>query len=128
MKKISTAGMVIGFALFVYIVSGCSKSSSSNNQCNFSTGSGNAGSGAQVSYSATATGSVSLTSVTYLGANGAVKVSNPSLPWSTSINFPNGGSVSLSAIGTASNGGVITLAYGINSSGSFSADTVACGH
>ena len=42
MKYITPSKRVIGIALFVYIVSGCSKSSSSNNQCNFSTGSGTA--------------------------------------------------------------------------------------
>jgi hypothetical protein len=128
MKNINPAKMVLTFALCFYIVSGCSKSSSTNNQCNFSTGSGTAVSNAQVTYSATGTGSVSLSSVTYKGASGDVKVSNPSLPWSTSINFPNGGSVVVSAVGTASNGGLITLSYGISSSGSFNADTASCGH
>jgi hypothetical protein len=129
MKNINHVKMVLPLALCFYIVSGCSKSSSANNQCNFSTGSGTAASGAQVVYSATGTGSVSLSSVTYKGASGGdVVVSNPSLPWSASINFPNGGSVGVSAVGTASNGGLITLTYGISSSGSFSADTASCGH
>ena len=128
MKDINRVRRILAFALCFYLVSACSKSTSTNNQCNFSTGSGTAASDAQVTYSATGSGSASLSSVTYKGASGDVKVSNPSLPWSASINFPNGGSVSLSAVGTASNGGLITLSYGISSSGSFAADTVSCGH
>jgi hypothetical protein len=128
MKNLNTSKICIGFAFCIYIISGCSKSSSSNNNCNFSTGSGTAAAGAQVTYAASGTGSASVSSITYNGVNGTVKVSNPSLPWSTSINFPNGGPVGISAVGTASNGAVITLAYGVNASGSFSADTVACGH
>jgi hypothetical protein len=128
MKNSNPLKIGLAFVLCFYIISGCSKSSSSNNQCNFSTGSATAGSGAQVTYSVSGQGTSSVSSVTYQGANGQVKVSNPSLPWSVSIGFPNGGSVGVSAVGTASNGGVIKLAYGINSSGSFNADTVACGH
>ena len=130
MKNINPAKLVLPIFLCFYIVSGCTKSSSpKNNQCSFSTGSGTAAADAQVVYSATGTGSVSLTSVTYKGANGAdVVVSNPALPWSTSIDFSSGGAVVVSAVGTASNGGLITLTYGISSSGSFSSDTASCGH
>jgi len=128
MKNSNLSKWGLAFVVCFYIVSGCSKSSSSNNQCNFSTGNATAPSGAQVTYSASGAGSVSLSSVTYQGVNGMVKVSNPSLPWSASIDFPNGGNVGVSAVGAASNGGVITLAYGISASGSFNADTVACGH
>ena len=130
MKNINPAKLLLPFVLCFYIMTGCTKNSSpQNNQCSFSTGSGTAAADAQVVYSATGTGSVSLTSVTYKGANGAdVVVANPALPWSTSIDFPSGGAVVVSAVGTASNGGLITLTYGISSSGSFSADTASCGH
>ena len=128
MKNIIPPGMISGIVLFIYIISGCSKSSSSNNNCNFSTGSTTAPSGAEVSYSASGKGSASLSSITYQGINGQVTVSNPALPWSISFGYANGGSVELSAEGTATNGGVLTLSYGINASGSFNADTVACGH
>ena len=129
MKKGISSKMVLGFIVLTYLFSDCSKSSSSgNNQCNFSTGSTTAPMGAQVTYSATGVGNASLSSVTYQGVNGQVVVSNPSLPWSVNLNFSNGGNVSLSAVGSASSGATITLSYGITSSGSFSADTVACGH
>lgn len=128
MKNIIPSWMVSGIVLFIYIISGCSKSSPSKNNCNFSTGLATAPSGAEVSYSATGKGSASLSSVTYQGVNGPVTISNPSLPWSISFGYANGGSVELSAEGTATNGGVLTLSYGINASGSFNADTVACGH
>ena len=128
MKNINPPKMALIVALGFYLVSGCSKSSSTNNQCNFSTGSATAPSDAHVTYLATGTGTTFLSSIVYKGASGDVTVSNPSLPWSASINFPNGGSVALSAVGTAGSGGIITLSYGISSSGSFSADTVSCGH
>jgi hypothetical protein len=128
MRNINPSKLGLAFVLCFYIVSGCSKSSSSNNNCNFATGSATAGTGAQVTYVATGTGSASLSSVIYQDVNGPVKISNPALPWSISLVFPAGGNVSLSAEGTASNGGILTLSYGINASGSFNADTVACGH
>jgi hypothetical protein len=129
MKNIISSGKVIVFAALIYLFTDCSKSSSSgNNQCNFSTGSATAAMGAQVTYSATGVGNASLSSVTYQGVSGQVVVRNPSLPWSVNLNFSNGGNVSLSAVGSASSGATITLSYGITSSGSFSADTVACGH
>ena len=129
MKNIISAKAVLGFTLCIYLFTNCSKNSSgTNNQCNFSTGSTTAPVGAQVTYSATGAGNTSLSSVTYQGVNGQIKITNPSLPWSINLNFSNGGAVGLSAVGSASNGGTITLSYGINASGSFSADTVACGH
>jgi hypothetical protein len=80
MKNFIPSKMFLGFALCIYIISGCSKSSSSSNNCNFSTKSGTAAAGAQLVYGASGTGSASVSSITYQGANGMVKVSYPSLP------------------------------------------------
>lgn len=128
MKNIAPSRMIAGIVMIIYIISGCSKSSQSKNNCNFSTGQVTAPSGAEITYTASAKGSASLSSVTYQGLTGQVTVSNPSLPWSISFGYANGGSVELSAEGNATNGGVLTLTYGINAGGSFNADTVACGH
>ncbi|HET7002658.1 MAG TPA: hypothetical protein VFI33_15145 [Puia sp.] len=128
MKNINPRRMVPGIVLFIYIIAGCSKSSASKNNCNFSTGYVTAPSGAEVTYYATGKGSATLSSVTFQGVNGQETVSNPALPWSISFGYTNGGPVELSAEGTASNGGVLTLSYGINAGGTFNADTVACSH
>jgi hypothetical protein len=116
------------FLLYFFVIASCSKSSSSNNNCSFGTDPGTAASGSQVSYTATGTGSTSLSSVSYQGVTGLVIISKPTLPWSITVPLPNGGTVGLNAIGTASNGGIITLVWSISTYGNSQSDTAACGH
>jgi hypothetical protein len=131
MKPLRIAIASILSLMFVFAGLSCSKSGSNsgNNQCNFSTDAGNANAGATVVYGATGKGTTTISSLTYQGVNGLVKVNSPTLPWSVSLDFPNGGAVNLSAVGTTTSGSTITLAWGISySPNNIQVDTTACGH
>lgn len=55
-------------------------------------------------YNASRTGSSTVSSLTYGGANGPVSVNNPSLPFNQTLSVPAGAEVFISVRGTARGG------------------------
>ena len=129
MKKshVRITAMVI---LFFSIVSSCSKkdSSSSPTSCNFGTNFATTTTSVAVQYSASNQNGGTLSSITYLGRNGAVIVSSPTLPWTIIDTLPQGKQVNISAIGTAPAGGSIYLTYTIDYTNGVVTNTTGCGN
>jgi hypothetical protein len=76
---------LIVFILFSFtIISSCSKKDSGSTTpttCNFGTNTVTTNSAVAVTYSASNKTSGTIPSLTYLGANGAVVLTSPTLPW-----------------------------------------------
>jgi hypothetical protein len=98
--------IVLSFAMF----SSCSKSDDSQ-PCDVSTNPTTAGAAESVSYSANKIGNATMSSLTYGGANGDIMVNNPTLPFSMTVNVPQGASISVSASGKSSSGGGLAVGF-----------------
>ncbi len=120
------------FVLFLFtIITSCSKSDSNSSTpttCNFGTNTISTTSDVPVTYSASNKNSGTISSITYLGANGAVIVDSPSLPWTVTVTVPQGKSVNITAIGTAPSGGSLYLTYAINYTNGVISNTSGCGN
>ena len=112
------------------LVSSCSKKDSNNTptSCSFGTNTVTTNSDVPVTYSASNQNSGTISSITYLGANGEVIVDSPTLPWSVTVTIPQGKSVNITAIGTAPSGGTLYLTYTINYTNGVTSNTTGCGH
>src|SRR5579864_6568448 len=93
---------LFALVLFLFtIIDSCSKSDSNNSTpttCNFGTNTVSTTSDVPVTYSASNKTSGTITSLTYLGANGAVVVTSPTLPWTVTVTIPLGKSVNITAV------------------------------
>jgi hypothetical protein len=118
--------------LFLLLSSGtCHKSGSPNNNgksCNLQTGTAVITYGVSVVYAASGQGGAAITTISYDGPAGTVYVSNPTLPWTTTVNLSTGNSAGISAVGTAPSGGVLTLSYAIQYPNNTLTDTTSCQH
>ena len=124
---------LLAFVPFLFtIITSCSKSDSNNNgtptSCNFGTNTVSTTSDVPVTYSASNKNSGTISSITYLGAKGAVIVDSPNLPWTVTDTVPMGKSVNITAIGTAPSGGSLYLTYTINYTNGVISNTTGCGH
>jgi hypothetical protein len=124
---------LFAFVLFLFtIIISCSKSESNNNgtptSCNFGTNTVSTTSDVPVTYSASNKNSGTISSITYLGAKGAVIVDSPNLPWTVTDTVPLGKSVNITAIGTAPSGGSLYLTYTINYTNGVISNTTGCGN
>jgi major membrane immunogen (membrane-anchored lipoprotein) len=124
---------LFAFVLFLFtIITSCSKSDSNNNgtptTCNFGTNTISTTSDVSVTYSASNKNSGTIASLTYLGANGAVDVTGPNLPWTVTVTVPQGKSVNITAVGTAPSGGSLYLTYAINYTNGVISNTSGCGN
>ena len=124
------------FRLFVFvflftIVASCSKKDSGNTTptaCNFGTNTVNTNSEVAVTYNATNKTSGTISSLTYFGANGAVVVTSPTLPWTITVTIPQGKPVNITAIGTAPPGGSLYLTYAIGYTNGVISNSTGCGN
>lgn len=116
--------------LLFSIVSSCSKkdSNSSPTTCNFGTNTTTTNSNVAVTYSASSQTSGTIASLIYLGRNGAVVVTSPTLPWAITDTIPQGKSVNITAVGTAPAGGTLYLTYSIAYTNGIVSNTAACGN
>ena len=96
--------------------------------CNFGTNTVNTNSDVAVTYNASNQTGGTITSLTYLGANGAVVVTNPSLPWTVTVTIPQGKSVNVTAVGTAPTGGSLFLSYSISYTNGIVSNSTGCGN
>ena len=124
---------LLAFVPFLFtIITSCSKSDSNNNgtptSCNFGTNTVSTTSDVPVTYSASNKNSGTISSITYLGAKGAVIVDSPNLPWTVTDTVPMGKSVNITAIGTAPSGGLLYLTYTINYTNGVISNTTGCGN
>lgn len=123
---------LIGFILFSFIIiASCSKKDSGSTTptpCNFGTNTINTNSAVAVTYSASNQTSGTITSLTYLGVNGAVVVTSPTLPWTVTVTIPQGKPVNVTAVGTAPPGGTLYLSYSIAYTNGIVSNTTACGN
>jgi hypothetical protein len=124
---------LLAFVPFLFtIITSCSKSDSNNNgtptSCNFGTNTVSTTSDVPVTYSASNKNSGTISSITYLGAKGAVIVDSPNLPWTVTDTVPMGKSVNITAIGTAPSGGSLYLTYTINYTNGVISNTTGCGN
>ena len=123
---------LFALVLFLFtIIDSCSKSDSNNSTpttCNFGTNTVSTTSDVSVTYSASNKTSGTITSLTYLGAIGAVVVTNPTLPWTVTVTVPQGKSVNITAVGTAPPGGSLYLTYTVNYTNGVISNTTGCGN
>ena len=124
---------LLAFVPFLFtIITSCSKSDSNNNgtptSCNFGTNTVSTTSDVPVTYSASNKNSGTISSITYLGAKGAVIVDSPNLPWTVTDTVPMGKSVNITAIGTTPSGGSLYLTYTINYTNGVISNTTGCGN
>jgi len=123
---------LFALVLFLFtIIDSCSKSDSNNSTpttCNFGTNTVSTTSDVPVTYSASNKTSGTITSLTYLGANGAVVVTSPTLPWTVTVTIPLGKSVNITAVGTAPAGGSLYLTYTVNYTNGVISNTTGCGN
>ena len=113
------------------VVASCSKSDSNNGtptSCNFGTNTVSTNSDVPVTYSASNKTSGTITSLSYQGANGAVVVNSPALPWTVTVTIPQGKPVNITALGTAPSGGSLYLTYTINYTNGVISNTTGCGN
>jgi len=121
---------VFVFFLFNVVVS-CSKKDSGNTTpttCNFGTNTVTTNDSVAVIYNATNQNGGTISSITYLGANGAVVVTNPTLPWKDTVTIPQGKPVNITAIGTAPPGGSLFLSYAIGYTNGIISNSTGCGN
>ena len=123
---------LFALVLFLFtIMDSCSKSDSNNTTpttCNFGTNTVSTTSDVSVTYSASNKTSGTITSLTYLGASGAVVVTSPTLPWTVTVTVPLGKSVNITAVGTAPAGGSLYLTYTVNYTNGVISNTTGCGN
>jgi hypothetical protein len=123
---------LFAFILFLFtIITSCSKSDSNSSTpttCNFGTNTVATTSDVPVTYSASNKNSGMITSLIYLGANGAVVVTSPNLPWTVTVTVPLGKSVNITAIGTAPSGGSLYLTYAIKYTNGVISNSTGCGN
>src|ERR1700749_350994 len=101
---------------FFTIVASCSKKDSGSTTpttCNFGTNTVTTNSSVAVTYNASNQTSGTISSLTYMGANGVVVVTTPTLPWTVTVTIPQGMPVNITAVGTAPPGGSLFLSYTI---------------
>ena len=117
-------------ALFTILLSSNKNDSGNNNGmpkvCDFATNLVVTSSDVPVTYNASNSNNASITSLIYQGAAGPVTVMNPKLPWTVTIAIPEGDTVHISAVGSAS-GGSLNLSYLIHYSNPNS-NSVSCGN
>ena len=120
------------FILFLFIIVGsCSKKDSGSTTpttCNFGTNTVTTNSSVAVTYNASNQTSGTIASLTYLGRNGAVVVTSPTLPWTVNDTIPQGKSVNVTAAGTAPPGGSLYLSYSIAYTNGIVSNSVGCGN
>jgi hypothetical protein len=121
---------VFNLILFT-IVTSCSKKDSGSTTpttCNFGTNTVTTNSAVAVTYNASYQTSGTIASLTYLGRNGAVVVTGPTLPWTVTDTIPQGKSVNVTAVGTAPAGGTLYLTYSIAYTNGIVSNSTACGN
>jgi hypothetical protein len=108
--------LCFAFVLF-FVIYSCSKSSNSSQQCNISTVPDTTPAAGTVTYTASfITGTGSVTSISYQGANGMVNVMNPTLPWSSGpLNVQSGASISITLVGSTN--GTLAAGYQFTNGG-----------
>ena len=116
--------------LLFSIISSCSKkeSASSPTSCNFGTNYTTTTTSVAVQYTASNQNGGTISSLTYLGRNGAVIVSTPTLPWTITDTLAQGKPVNITAIGTAPAGGSLYLTYTIGYTNGVVTNTTGCGN
>ena len=122
---------IVCILFYFTIAASCSKSDSGNTtptECNFGTNTITTNSSVAVTYSASNQTSGTISSLTYLGRNGAVVVTSPTLPWTVTDTIPQGKSVNITAVGTAPAGGTLYLTYSILYTNGIVSNTTSCGH
>ena len=119
------------FLLFTLALTtlGCSSDEDSN-ACALLTPSATASADGTVTYSASVQGNGSIDSLEYTSDSKPVTVKNPSLPFSVTIDVQENDPISISAVGTAANGGKVIAGYEfIDAAGSDPEQTsVECSH
>jgi uncharacterized lipoprotein YajG len=120
------------FILFSFtIIASCSKKDSGTTTpttCNFGTNTVTTNSSVAVTYNASTQTNGTIASLTYLGRNGAVVVTSPTLPWTVTDTIPQGKSVNITAVGTAPPGGTLYLTYSIAYTNGIVSNSTACGN
>lgn len=122
---------IVSFLFSLAIIASCSKKDSGSTTpttCNFGTNTVTTNSSVAVIYSASNQTSGTIASLTYLGRNGAVVVTSPTLPWTVTDTIPQGKSVNITAAGTVPSGGTLYLTYSIAYTNGIVSNTTACGH
>ena len=102
--------------LFIVIIFSCSKSSTgSPKTCNITyTDPTNLTFSQQVEYLAGVSGSGgTISTVSYLDSAGTTTVNNPVLPFTVFVNLKSGATVTISAIGTANQGGQVNVSAAV---------------
>ncbi|MBN2614537.1 MAG: hypothetical protein JXR71_02480 [Bacteroidales bacterium] len=112
MKKFTALAILLSFIMVGFMA--CSKSSGSTTT-NLDTGSKQAQSAMTINFTATQTGDGSITTLTYTVGSTTQTVSNPSLPWSKSVDASSGDYVSIKATAVTTNGSVTITYDGQNS-------------
>jgi len=111
MKKLSALAILMAFIMIGFM--SCSKDSSSSSPTtwNLDAGSHQVSNDMTITFSAAQTGDGVISSITYTVGPSSQTVTNPTLPWSVDVSAKAGNNVSMTAIGTTTNGSV-TITYG----------------
>lgn len=82
----------------------CMKHDPDTKNCSLSTGTYTTTAAGKVTYRLTHDGAAIIDSLTYYGANGQVKVKEPAIPFTITVDLPAGATVGITAAGTAIKG------------------------
>lgn len=113
MKKISFLVFLLSFIMIGF--TSCSKSNSGPTTTNLDTGTKQAPSAMTINFTATQTGDGTITTLTYTVGSNSQTVTNPTLPWSASLDALKDDNVSITATAITTNGSVTINFDGQNS-------------
>jgi hypothetical protein len=111
MKKISILALFLAVLMIGF--SSCKKSASSTTT-NLDTGAQQVTSAMSVQFSASQTGDGVITTLTYVVGSTSKTVTNPTLPWTVTVDASAGDNVSMTAVATTTNGSAKITYYGSN--------------
>ena len=108
MKKFSALAILMSFIMIGFM--SCSKSSSGPTTTSLDAGTEQAPSAMTINFTATQTGDGAITTLTYTVGTNTQTVSNPTFPWSASVDASAGDNVSMTATAVTTTGSV-TITY-----------------
>lgn len=94
------------FVIFIFVVAGCDSGSDSGDarSCSLDVGPETLSAASEVEYKATLAGQGRVTSLTYRAGDQTQTVSNPTMPWSTTVNAAQDDVISMEASGSVEDG------------------------
>lgn len=113
MKKLTALAILLSFILIGF--SSCSKGGSGSTTTDLDTGTKQPTTAMTINFTATQTGDGTITTLTYTVGSTTQTVSNPTLPWSASVDATAGDNVSMTATAVTTNGSVTITFDGQNS-------------